>query len=242
MRSKGGGRRPFRASRRTVVVACVVAAVLIGLGVGLPLGLGTGKATHATSQRLAPLSTLGQLASPPPLGPPGPEGPPLESGKNLAPAAAPAPGSSVDGISCQGGEQVAFHIHARLTIFVNGRSERVPAGVGIADPLAEQTARGPFVARGACFAWLHTHAGDGIVHIESPVQRTFTLGNFFDVWDEPLSSSRVGPAKGHVTALLDGEVWRGDPRDIPLKAHAQIQLEVGRPLVAPVRISSWQGL
>ena len=29
--------------------------------------------------------------------------------------------------------------------------------------------------------WLHTHAADGIVHIESPVDRTYTLGNFFDV-------------------------------------------------------------
>ena len=51
-----------------------------------------------------------------------------------------------------------------------------------------------------------------------------------------------GPAKGKVTALVDRKVWLGDPRDIPLKAHAQIQLEVGTPLVAPVRISNWSGL
>ncbi len=35
---------------------------------------------------------------------------------------------------------------------------------------------------GGCFYWLHTHTEDGIIHIESPVQRTFTLGHFFAIW------------------------------------------------------------
>jgi hypothetical protein len=188
---------------------------------------------------LAPLSTLGKLLSPGPLGPAGPEGPPLEHGKTLAPAGAPKPGSSVDGISCESTEQTLFHIHARLTIFVNGKAAQIPYGVGIADPIAVPAGSGRFVVRGTCFAWLHTHATDGVIHIESPVQRTFTLGNFFDVWGQPLSPTQVGPVRGHVTALFDGEVWRGNPRAIPLQAHAQIQLDVGRPLVAPVRISNW---
>jgi len=34
-------------------------------------------------------------------------------------------------------------------------------------------------------------------------------------------------------ALYDGKVYHGNPRDIPLTAHAQIQLEIGTPLVAP---------
>ncbi|HJU35906.1 MAG TPA: hypothetical protein VJ716_00620 [Gaiellaceae bacterium] len=249
VRSKAGGRGPGRFSQRTLVIAGVVLAVAIGLGVGLPLALsssGSGSGSASTGSTgttgFGPISKLGKLASPGPLGPLGPEGPPIESGSDLAPAGSPAPGESVDGISCQGGEQTLFHIHARLTIFVDGRSERVPAGVGIADPQAEQTTRGPFVANGACFSWLHTHAADGIIHIESPVQRTFTLGNFFDVWGQPLSSSQVGPAKGHVTALVDGKVWLGDPSAIPLKSHRQIQLEVGRPLVAQVRIENWSGL
>jgi len=138
---------------------------------------------------------------------------------------------------------VLFHIHARLTVYVDGRSRSVPYGIGIAPPLeGVNSARGPFVTGGSCFAWLHTHAADGIIHIESPVARTYTLGNFFDVWHEPLSATRVGPVRGHVTALFDGKAWRGNPRSIPLEAHAQIQLDVGRPLVAPVKISHWYGL
>jgi hypothetical protein len=139
------------------------------------------------------------------LGPPGPEGPPIETGPDLAPAGAPAPGASVDGIRCQGSEQVLFHIHARLTIYVNGSSRKVPFGVGIASPRrVVGTPRGAFVVGGSCFAWLHTHAADG--------------------------ATRVGPAKGTVTAFVDGKAWHGNLRSIPLRAHAQIQLDVGRPV------------
>ena len=236
----GGGRRPFSVSRRTLLVAVVVLVVLIELGVGLPLALSSnGSGSGHAGPELAPLSTLGKLASPGPLGPPGPEVPPIETGPNLAPAGSPSPGQTVDGIQCQAGEQVAFHIHSRLTIFVNGHPKRVPYGVGISDPQLQPGLGVPFVAAGACFSWLHTHAADGIVHTESPVVRTYTLGNFFDIWGQPLSLTQVGPAKGPVTALFNGKVWTGDPRDIPLDAHSQIQLEVGKPLVAPVHVTNW---
>jgi len=174
--------------------------------------------------------------------PAGPEGPPVEHGRALAPAAAPLPGQTVDGIQCQSSEQALFHIHARLTVYVGGRSRSVPYGIGIGDPQTTPTPAGRFVTAGSCFAWLHTHVADGIIHIESPVRRTYLLGDFFDIWKQPLSATRAGPARGPVVAFVNGKRWRGNPRNIPLKAHAQIQLDVGRPLVAPARISSWNGL
>jgi hypothetical protein len=97
-------------------------------------------------------------------------------------------------------------------------------------------------AKGTCFYWLHIHAPDGIIHIESPVQRTYSLGDFFDEWRQPLGPNQVGPARGHVTAIYNGRVYQGNPRNIPLGAHAQIQLEVGRPLVAPESITWPSGL
>ena len=136
-----------------------------------------------------------------------------------------------------------FHIHAHLTIFVHGAARQVPAGIGIGPPYqVQQTTSGAFIAGGTCFMWLHTHSADGIIHTESPIQRTYTLGDFFDIWGQPLTGRRVGPARGHVTALLDGHVFTGNPRQIPLLAHAQIQLEVGKPLVAPERITFPPGL
>jgi len=70
-----------------------------------------------------------------------------------------------DGITCQVGEQVLFHIHAHLTVFVDGKPRRVPAGIGIAPTLeVDETPVGAFVAGATCFMWLHTHSADGIIH------------------------------------------------------------------------------
>jgi len=219
------------AGAAVVVIAAVVAITLVvtggSSGGGLPL---------------APLSTLGSLAPAPPAGPAGPEGVPVPAGPALASTATAATGQPVDGISCQTSEQTLFHIHAHLTIFVNGAARQVPAAIGIPGAQATQSAQGPFIQSGTCFYWLHTHAADGIIHIESPVQRTYTLGNFFDIWGQPLGPDQLGPESGHVVAIYNGQVYQGNPRDIPLTAQAQIQLQVGTPLVEPQQITFPSGL
>jgi hypothetical protein len=192
---------------------------------------------------LAALSTAGQVRPAPSAGPLGPEGVPIPGTGALARSQLLANGQQIDGISCQAGESVLFHIHAHLTIFVDGAPRQVPAGIGIAPPLqVEETPVGAFVGGATCFMWLHTHSADGIIHTESPVKRAYTLGNFFDIWGQPLGRRRVGPARGTVTAFFNGRVFTGNPREIPLLAHAQIQLDVGRPLIAPERITFPQGL
>ena len=72
--------------------------------------------------------------------------------------------------------------------------------------------------------------------------RSYTLGNFFDVWGQKLGLTDVGPAHGAVTALYNGRVFRGNLRQVPLTRHAQMQLDVGRPLIAPVTITFPSGL
>jgi hypothetical protein len=59
---------------------------------------------------------------------------------------------------------------------------------------------------------------------------------------QKLGPDRVGQAAGPVTAIYNGRVFQGNPREIPLTAHAQIQLDVGRPLIAPVSIMFPPGL
>jgi hypothetical protein len=192
---------------------------------------------------LAPLATLPPLRASGPAGPVGPEGVPLATGGALARPRVVGLGQRVDGIVCQTSEQVLFHIHAHLVIVVRGVAQQVPPGIGIAPPYqVAATPRGAFVAGASCFMWLHTHAADGIVHTESPIARTYTLGDFFDIWGQPLGRRQVGPAHGRVTALFGGRVFTGNPRAIPLLAHAQIELEVGRPLLAPERITFPVGL
>ena len=68
------------------------------------------------------------------------------------------------------------------------------------------------------------------------MQRTFTLGNYFDVWGVPLDNSQVGPASGKVIAYLNGQRYTGDVRAIPLNAHNLVQLDVDAD-VAPAPFS-----
>ena len=139
-----------------------------------------------------------------------------------------AVGATVDGIQCQTQEQVMIHIHAHLAVFVDGRPAIIPEGIGIAPPrTVEQSADGPFVLAGACFYWLHSHTADGVIHIESPDRRTYTLGNYFDLWNQKLSATQVAAAIGPVTTYVDGRPFAGDARTIPLGPHTVIQLDVG---------------
>jgi len=88
----------------------------------------------------------------------------------------PAQGQTVDGIKCQASEQLAYHIHAYLKIYVDGNQVDVPGGIGIVP--------------GRCYYWLHVHTGyDNFIHIESPNSDTYTVKQFFDVGGEPLSGT-----------------------------------------------------
>jgi hypothetical protein len=156
------------------------------------------------------------------------QGGPTVSSTLLANTDGQAQGQPVDGISCQASEQVIYHIHAHLAVYMNGTARTIPEGIGIVPPTqVVETSAGPFVVAGACFYWLHSHTADGIIHIESPSQRVYTLGNYFDIWNQPLSTTQVGPVHGAVTAFVNGQSIAGDPRSIPLNAHTLIQLDVG---------------
>ncbi len=161
----------------------------------------------------------------------------------LASTQAQANGQPVDGIACQTGEQLAYHIHAHLAVYSNGALRAVPRGIGIKPPTTEQnSSEGPFIASGGCFYWLHSHTQDGVIHIESPTPKIYTLGNYFDIWQQPLSSTQVSTALGNVVAYVNGKQYKGDPRSIPLNAHAVIQLDVGSPTVPPKSFTFPQGL
>lgn len=55
-------------------------------------------------------------------------------------------------------------------------------------------------------------------------------------------TAQVGPAHGHVTAFVGDRVFGGDPQAIPLTAHAQVQLDVGDPVVRTRPIAFPRGL
>lgn len=215
--------------RRAAVWATGLLVLLAGV-IGLVATRGTASSSPAV---------LGHhdQASSPLGGPAGPERIPLERGPSLAPATTTAGGEPVDGVACQPTEQVVYHVHTHLSVFVDGILRPIPPGIGIVLPVPEQTVDGAFYAATTCYYWLHVHAQDGVIHIESPSMTAYTLGQFFAIWGQPLSATQVGPATGRLTVFVDGRLHRGDPAGIGLGSHEDIQVDVGKPVVPPERVN-----
>ena len=146
-------------------------------------------------------------------------------------AAVPA-GQPVDGIRCDASEGVAMHIHPHLSILDHGKPLPIPEDVG--RPLSAP-----------CLYWLHTHTPDGIIHIESPTVKTFTLGEFMDVWGEPLTKTDVAgahPRKGEsVRVYVDRQAFTGDPKKIEFTQHLDVVILVGPPYKLPPPFTAWNG-
>src|SRR5258708_8004937 len=126
-------------------VLAMAAAVAIAVAVATG-GKGHGAASHTSAPhlKLGPISALGSLQPAPSPGKAGFEGVPIPPSAPLAGRSAAATGGVVDGIRCQRSEQLVFHIHSHLTIFINGTQRQVPAGIGIpASPLAPSKHRPP---------------------------------------------------------------------------------------------------
>jgi hypothetical protein len=113
-------------------------------------------------------------------------------------------------------EGSALHIHAHLDVFVLGRRVVVPAGIGIG---------GSFISP------LHTHDATGVIHVESPTVRSFTLGEFLGVWGIRLRHGCLG---GYCTGggktlrvYVDGRSVAGPPGRLVLEPQAEIVVAYG---------------
>jgi hypothetical protein len=231
--------------RTLITLAATVCALLLALAgcgssssnssssssvTGTASSTGTATSSAATSTATASSTTSGPQI--------GFEAVPLEQGPDLASASTTQP-TAVDGIQCKPSEQLAYHIHAHLAVFDNGRLYALPGGIGIPGSQDEQSQYGPVAVGGQCYFWLHTHTADGVIHIESPLRSIFTLGDFFDVWRQPLTADRIASLHGKVSAFVNGKPWHKSVRAIPLLSHADIQLEIGEP-IPPIVTVNWK--
>src|SRR5260370_15967547 len=129
-----------------------------------------------------------------------------QSSGGFFPAATASPTSGagqVGPIPCDQLEHTQVHYHALLQIFNQGQAVAIPTNLG-------RTA--------ACYYWLHMHTGEpGIIHVKSPADRIFTLGDFFQVWGawtgspQPLDSTTVSSItlSGDEKLLLDLDAGDG---------------------------------
>ncbi|HEV2140731.1 MAG TPA: hypothetical protein VGT01_06020 [Candidatus Dormibacteraeota bacterium] len=159
-------------------------------------------------------------------------------------AASPPP--TVAGVPCDRLEQTKTHYHAALQIIHEGVLTPIPGGIGIQGGEASPT----------CYYWLHVHSAyPDVIHIESPLNDTFTLGQFFSVWDtwsknsggarQPFDATHVStftltPDEKLVVYVdsNDGkgpQVFTGDPKSIVFTAHMVVSLEItsGTPTKPP---------
>jgi len=78
-----------------------------------------------------------------------------------------------------------MHYHANLSIVIRGESQVIPAETGVMP---------------GCMRGIHTHDDTGRLHIETPEEMEARLEHFFQIWEQPFSS----------TQLLDESVADGE--------------------------------
>jgi hypothetical protein len=160
----------------------------------------------------------------------------------------PAPENAM-ALTCKAGlvpedaENLEYHVHAHLDVFVNGRPVIVPAGIGIDldNPAVRADRNGSGLVIGAgltqvcdqpCISPLHTHDLSGILHTETKTPSPNQLGQAFTEWAVRLTNDCVGgyckpdiPIKIYV----DGKVDTGDPTQIELSDKREIAIVIGTP-------------
>jgi hypothetical protein len=194
------------AARRRARRRLGVAALAVLLAVGLVVAVTVGR----SGSRQAPAATA---ATPADL--PGLQTGPAPWGANTADLATRLRAVGLPPLSPM--EGTAVHIHQHLDLYVDGRKVPVPARIGI-HPAAG-------------FAPLHTHDTSGVIHVESPTVRDYTLGQFFAVWGVRFTPSCLGGycAGGgrRLRVYVDGAPVRGDPTTITLEPHQEIVVAFG---------------
>ncbi len=158
---------------------------------------------------------------------------------------------TVAGIPCDQLEHTQVHYHAALQIVYHGVLTNLAPNAGI------QTNSAGAVS---CYYWLHVHQQNpNVIHIESPASQTFTVGQFFSVWNQWSTANGFGTEKldaTHVAQftlqsgdkivvyvdLSDGkgpQLYSSDPRNITLKSHEVVTIEITPPDVNPPPAFNW---
>ncbi len=131
------------------------------------------------------------------------------------------------GLDALGAEGTVLHIHQHLDIMVNGKNIPVPGEVGIGSDFISP---------------IHTHDDSGVIHVESPVQKDFKLGQFFDEWGVTLNNNCVGTycadSNNKLVAAVNGKQI-SDPQNYVLKAHDEIEIWYGPKSQTPELVKSY---
>lgn len=195
--------RDARRRRMTQIGGGIAALIVIAVVLVVALGSGGGKSGTAASSSTSSSGSLPGLQTT--------SAPWAPEYNNLA--------ARLQAMNLPTESDAAYHIHAHLAVYVNGKSVPVPNGVG-ADP------QGQFLAP------LHTHDATGVIHMESSQTYPFTLGQFFDVWGVKFTTSQLGgytAGNGNVLQVyVNGKPVTNGPSHV-MNPHDVIVVGYGKP-------------
>jgi hypothetical protein len=144
-------------------------------------------------------------------------------------------GQDVNGLTCS--NDSATYTYTQLILLQNGQQIAVPANIGVGTASIATPA--------TCVYPVNTRDNTGKIRVNSSTGATYTLGQFFEVWGQPLSSSTVADLAGTQTIYLNDNgtltKFTGDPSTIELRANRQIVVMVGTP-TNQIPNYSWQAL
>ena len=94
---------------------------------------------------------------------------------------------------------LVMHSHVLLEITAGGNKVDVPANIGIDPRFYNDHSLDKYAAKPE-LAPIHTHSGDGLIHIESTALHDYTMGDFLNIWGFDPFGMRT------ISVTVDGEV------------------------------------
>ena len=104
-------------------------------------------------------------------------------------------------VCLQSHSEEMLHYHATLSIVIRGENQVIPSDTGVIP---------------GCMRGIHTHDETGTLHIETPEAMEARLEHFFQIWEQPFTSTQlldvtVGDGES-ISLTVDGELV-DDPRN-----------------------------
>lgn len=79
-------------------------------------------------------------------------------------------------LTCTTDMATQFHIHPKLKIIIASKEQEIPRNIGVMP---------------TCMYSLHTHDNTGVIHVEAPEKKDFTLADFFAVWQKTFTKDQI---------------------------------------------------
>jgi hypothetical protein len=131
------------------------------------------------------------------------------------------------GMDVLGQEGLFQHTHQHVDLLIDDQKIIIPANLGIETGFISP---------------IHTHEEQNIIHVESPVAKDFTLGQFFRVWGITFNNQCIGTYcvgnEKKLSTFVNG-ILMSDPANYVLKQHDEIEIWYGAMNQLPIMIKSY---